>query len=173
MKQCPRCGQFFADGASVCYGCGAPLDGGSADDSGRQYPPNPSYSYPGQPGAGRRALTKEEFMNLPENAKMKKEIKSAGILCYVFAAMTGVAALNAGNMNAILDVLLLIGLGLGIQLKQSRVCAIILCLAGALTLVWSLAETGTPGGYLVLIAGIYAIINTFKLDKAWKAYQGQ
>lgn len=173
MKQCPKCGQFFADGASFCSGCGTPLDGGSADNSARQYPPTPSYSYPGQPGAGQRGITKEAFMNLPENEKIKKEIKSAGIMCYIFAGITAALMLSAGSMSAIIDVLLLVGLGLGIQLKQSRVCAIILCLEGALTMIMSLAGGGAPAGYLVLIAGVYAIINTFKLDKAWKAYQGQ
>lgn len=172
MKQCPKCGQFFDDSATFCSACGAALDGGSADDSGRPYPPTPLYSDPGQSGPAQRVATKQEFLKLPENAKTKKEIMTTAIVSYICAGLTAAVMIGAnGNFTAIVDVLLLIGLGLGIQLKQSRVCAILLCVDGAVSVIVSLLAAGTPSGYLILIAGIFAIVYTFKLDKAWKQYQ--
>ncbi len=158
MKQCPKCGQFFDDSASFCSGCGAALDGGS---QGVDFTPEP-----------RKAATKQEFLKLPENKKMKNEILTAAIISYVCAGMTAAVMMGMqGNPISIIDVLLLVGLGLGIQLKQSRVCAILLCVDGLISVVVSVLAGGTPSGYLILIAGIFAIVYTFKLDKAWKQYQ--
>lgn len=169
MKQCPKCGQFFDDSASFCSACGAALGGGS---QGVDFTPEP-ISYPGQP-APRKAATKQEFLKLPENKKMKNEILTAAIISYVFAGINAVVQIGMqGNLVSIIDVLLLVGLGLGIQLKQSRVCAILLCVDGAYSFLVSLLAAGTPSGYLILIAGIFAIVYTFKLDKAWKQYQAQ
>lgn len=169
MKQCPKCGQFFDDSASFCSGCGAALDGGS---QGVDFTPEP-ISYPGQPEP-RKAATKQEFLKLPENKKMKNEILTASIISYVCAGMTAAVMMGMqGNPISIIDVLLLVGLGLGIQLKQSRVCAILLCVDGLISVVVSVLAGGTPSGYLILIAGIFAIIYTFKLEKAWQEYQAQ
>lgn len=167
MKQCPKCGQFFDDSASFCSACGAALDGGS---QGVGFTPEP-ISWPGQP-APRKAATKQEFLKLPENKKMKNDILATAIVSYVFAGINAVVRVGMqGDLVAIIDVLLLIGAGLGIQLKQSRVCAILLCVDGAISVLVGLLATGTPYGYLILIFGIFAIIYTFKLDKAWKQYQ--
>ena len=70
-------------------------------------------------------------------------------------------------------VALLIGLGLGIHLKQSRACAVAPCVIGVINVIVGIATSGTPSGYLVLIAGILAIVYTFKLEKAWQQYQAQ
>ena len=51
------------------------------------------YQTPGNPygntyGAPQRAATKKEFLAFPENQKMKKEINTAAILCYICAGIT-------------------------------------------------------------------------------------
>lgn len=71
----------------------------------------------------------------------------------------------------LIDVAILVGLGVGIHLKQSKVCAIILLVYAVVNAVLVTMQSGTFGGWLPLIAGIYAVIYTLKLDKAWKAYQ--
>ena len=173
MKQCPKCGQFFDDSASFCSVCGAAPGGGSSQDV--NFTPE-SIPYSGQPGP-RKAATKQEFLKLPENKKMQKEILTAAGFSYVCAAMTAIGMIVAvlmgmqGNLAAIIDVLLLVGLGLGIQLKQSRVCAILLFADGAISVLASILAAQTPSGYLIVIASIFAIVNTFKLDHAWKQYQ--
>ena len=170
MKQCPMCGKFSDDGVSFCSSCGAPMDG---DSTVRQYPPVPSFSDFSQPG-GQRAASKQEYLDLPENKKMKNNITGAAIVSYICAGITAVVMIGTmRNYVSVFDALLLIGLGLGIHFKQSRVCAILLCADGLLSMIASIVSTGTPSGYLILIAGIYATIYTFKLEKEWQQYQAQ
>ena len=169
MKQCPNCGNYSADTAAFCESCGTALP--AAGYTQVSYPAADAYYQ--QPQA-QLAADKQAFLELPENAKMKKELKAAAILCYICAGITCVLmVLMAKNYLSLVDVALLIGLGLGVHLRQSRACAIVLCAYAVINTVISLVTTGTPGGWLVIIAGVFAVIYTFKLDKAWKAYQQQ
>ena len=122
-----------------------------------------------------RAATKKEFLNLADNVKLKKNLRGAAIICYVCAALTLVAGLFIMDtgMLVLLDVAILVILGLGIQLKQSKVCAVLLTLYAAASMIITYVQTGKLTGYLVLLAGIYALSSTFQLDKQWKAYQSQ
>ncbi len=153
MKQCPQCGALCEDDATFCTTCGQSF----ADDL--------------SPAA--RVATKAEFVALPENQPLKKQLSTSGILCYICAGITLLVSLIGGNTWGILDVVILLVLGLFIHLKQSRVCAIILLVYSIFNVVYTLIATGRFGGYLIVIAGVYAVISAFKLDKAWKAYQGK
>lgn len=118
------------------------------------------------------ATTKQAFLALPENASMKHELLTSAIICYVCAAISLVVLVIASNNYfGLIDIAALVGLGLGIHLKQSKVCAIILLVYAVINAVFVTVQNGTLGGWLPLIAGICAVIYTFKLDKAWKAYQ--
>ena len=132
---------------------------------------NDYMSSPGQP----RAVTKAEYLELPENAKLKKDIRSSAIICYVCAGLTAVLGMTVLKMGAgvLLDAAILLGLGLGIHLKQSKVCAIVLLVYSLISCVLTTISTGRFSGYLIVIAGVYAVIYTFRLDKQWKEYQQQ
>lgn len=119
-----------------------------------------------------KAATRKEFLHLPENKKLRKNINAAGIICYVCAGITLLATLAAGNLFGLLDVLILLGMGLGIHLKQSMACAIILTVYAAISFLLSIAA-GSAGGWLVLLAGIFGIVYIASLNKAWKAYQAE
>lgn len=147
----PQPSQPFQPGAG--YGAGA--QGGAA-----------AYGY-GAPGA----VTKKQFLTLPENRKIRTEIRSAGIICYICAGITLVLALISLQMTALLDVAILVGLGLGVHLAQSRACAILLTVYAGINMLITLVVLGRFGGWLVLLAGIFAIVYTFKFQKLWKAYQ--
>ena len=125
-----------------------------------------------QPGAP-RASTKREFLDLPENVQLKKTIKTSAITLYVCAAITGLAGflvLDSGAL-VLLDVAIMFGLGLGIHLKQSKGCAIALLIYSVVSSILTVVSTGKVIGWLVIMAGIYAVSATFKLDKQWKQYQ--
>ncbi len=116
--------------------------------------------------------TKKDFLNLPENKKLRSNINASGIICYICAGITLlVSVIAAGSIASLLDVLLLVGLGLGVHLAQNKVCAIILLVYACINTIISIVALGTFGGWLVLLAGIFATIYTIKLDKAWKAYR--
>lgn len=184
MKNCPYCGQPNQDSAKFCTSCGAALTEQAPDTntvSNSLYAEKPSYT-PSEPIAPAPAYapatayapavtTKKEFIQLPENAKLKKELKTSGILCYVCAGITLVMGLLGENYYIILDVALLVGLGLGIHLKQSKGCAIALAIYAVINMIVGLSVNGQPSGWLILLAGVYAVIYSVKLDKAWKQYQ--
>ena len=52
---------------------------------------------------------------------------------------------------------------------QSRVASIILLVYAAINVIYLLIETGRLGGWWIAVVGIYAVIYTFKFQKAWKA----
>lgn len=119
-----------------------------------------------------KAANKKEFLQLPENKKLRKNINTAGIICYICGGITLLFSLAVGNLFGIIDVLLLVGMGLGIHLKQSMACAIILTVYAAINFILSLTS-GSTAGWLVLLAGIFGIVYIANLNKAWKAYQAQ
>lgn len=73
-------------------------------------------------------------------------------------------------MAAALDAFLLLGLALGIHIGKSRVCAVIVLVYSILNCLYALISTGKMSGYLIIIAGIYATIYTFKARKEYKEY---
>ena len=94
-----------------------------------------------------RVSTKKEFLALPENKTLRRELAAAGIICYVCAAITailGVAVIQ--NPYVLLDAAIVAGLGLGIHLSQSRACAVILCVYALINVIISVVTTGVPGG---------------------------
>lgn len=130
----------------------------------------------GAPGSQRRgkrkAETKKEFLELPQNSKIKKELRSNAIICYVCAGISLALALFVLKQPTILiDVVLVLGLALGIHLKQSRVCAVLLCAYAVVNAIFGYVQNGKVSGYLILLAGIYSVITTFKIDKLWKSYR--
>ncbi|MCR5635978.1 MAG: hypothetical protein K6F76_02200 [Clostridiales bacterium] len=170
MKNCPQCGKAANDNEKFCTLCGATFsENGNA-------PVNSVCSYENAEPHGTfqlpKATTKQEFLKLDENKKIRRELNTSAVICYVCAGITLMLMfVFLGNVYSLIDVALLIGLGLGIHIKQSKVCAIVLCSYAAVNVLYSLIVLRAFGGYLILIAGIYSIIYTFKLDKLWKRYQ--
>ena len=132
------------------------------------YQQNP-YGY----GMPQRAATREAFLELPENAKMKKEIRSSAIVCYICAGITLLTVLLSGNLFTLIDVAILAGLGIAIQTTAKKLWAILLTVYGAINVIVTVALSGSLGGWLPLVAGIIAIVYIGKLDKAWDAYNAQ
>ena len=151
MIPCPRCGRYQDSGSRFCTDCGSRL-GGSV--------------------SALRVSTKKEFLELPENKALKRELVSDCVICYVASGISLILGVFVLEQPAILlDVLLVLGLGLGIHLTQSRVCAVILCVYAVINSLIGMVQNGAFSGYWILFAGIFSVVATFRLDKAWKAYQ--
>ena len=170
--RCPACGASLTFGSQSqqldCTNCGNsfPESAAAPQQVYSVYDPVAAAAYTP------RVTTKKEFLKLPENKKMRGEISGAAIICYVCAGITLFAGIAMDLFPAVLiDVAILVGMGLGIHLAQSRACAIILLGYSLLNLVLSIIQTGKPAGYLVVIAAVLAVIYTFKAEKAWKEYQ--
>lgn len=165
MKYCTKCGASATDEQKFCVSCGEPLTD-QASAKNLDSAPMPIYdSY------APKVTSKMEFVNLPENKPLKTQSTTCGILCYIAAGLNVILALVTGNTLMLLDAVILLVLGLLIHLKQSKICAIILLVYGIISVIINLIATGKFQGWLILLAGIYAVTGVFKLDKAWKEYQ--
>ena len=174
MKNCPSCGAVCNDNEKFCGSCGhsfLDVDINASKDQPNA-PAEDAYPGYGQPAPyAPKVATKKEFLKLPENKKLRSELNGAAIVAFVCAGINVILGAVTGNWGVMLDVAIMVGLGLGIMLFSSRVCAILLLAYGLLNVVMGLVQNGTPSGYLILIAGVLAVIYAFKAEKAWKQYQ--
>lgn len=127
----------------------------------------------GEPYVSNQArMSKKEFYKHPSMKKIRGNINACSIITYLCAALTFVVnVLLTENLAGIVDVLLLFGMGLGIQLAKSRVCSVILLVYAGINTIYMVITAGRLGGYLILICGIYAVMETFKFQKAWSEYE--
>lgn len=132
--------------------------------------------YQGQPGFGPQgqpfAMDKSQFFDLPNLKRCRSYITGSAVMMYISATLTFIVnVLITSNVWGIIDVLLLLGLGLGIHLGKSRVCSIISCVYASFNVLYMIIAEGTAGGTLILIASIMAIVYTFKYQGAWEKYK--
>ena len=151
--KCSKCGQELENDALVCPFCGQ-----AVSDEDRQ-----------QAQYGGKDLTKKEFLKLPGMKTIKSNVNSAGIAFYVLGVLNIVIYAALGSFPW--DGILLIVFGLGIHLGKSRVCAILSLIYGIFGVVVALLTTGNVTGYLIVVAGVYAVMYTFRFHKAWNDYQ--
>lgn len=114
-------------------------------------------------------VTFKEYIDRFADPKIRKEINSIGIIGYVLAGINLLAAVFT-NIFILLDVLLILGLSLGIHIGKSRICAILLCAYGAYNVIFAIIQTGKPAGYLILLLGICAVIQFHKARKQYTAF---
>lgn len=185
---CPRCGAQLKDDFTFCPECGATLDPVPSTSVNTV---NSAETPPAYTASPAEPLTKQQFLGLPENKKYKTELKSCGVLCYISAALTLVLVLTGSATSlvpalyymsgyfllnsfaitlTVIEMACLAALGLGIHLKQSRVCAILLTVYMLLGWIINLASGGI-GSILFTLVAILALTYTFKFNKAWTAYQ--
>lgn len=160
---------------------------------GAQYAPNaqnvpmqpPGYAYgmhsggvPPYPNAGafgyQPPLTRKEFFAMYASDKVRKGIRSSAILCYVCAVLTVLYGwLTTGTLYSLLDAAVIVLLGVLIHVIRSRAAAVILLVYSSINLIYTWVNTGSPGGWLMVVGGIAAVSATFSLNKEYKAYHGQ
>lgn len=125
-----------------------------------------------QPAPVVQAVSKKEFRKKYASEKFRKEVRGVAIALYVLCGLMGVLSL-AIDPFMLLDLALYFGMTLGMHLGKSKGCAIgILVLASANVLL-TLVTTGSLGGYLWLIAGIFAVKAFSTADKEYEATYGK
>ena len=158
---CKNCGRELEGPALRCPFCDTEL--AAQDAQPQQQTAAQAQSAP-PPG-----LTKKEFYQ--RFSKKRSIILPAAILCYICAGATfAVGMLSYIGLWILLDVVLLVGFGLGIQLLRSRVFALALLAYALFNIVYILVVSGAFTGWLVLLAGILAVVGVFGFAKEWKAY---
>ena len=111
---------------------------------------------------------------------MRKNVISSAIVIYIVAGINliiGFAFINgegefAENAAGIMVIGAIIGaLGLGVHLGYSRGCAIAVTCLSVLDTILTIAMYGKVQGWYLIIGGIYAIVATFQIHKAYDEYQ--
>lgn len=173
---CANCGNWMEDGKQSCPNCGAPVMAGGEipqpEMNMGQASSGSAYMNGTQTGYSQPGMSKKEFYKHPNLSSVKKQIDGCGIVMYALAIINAVIYAIAGDiLSAVVSLILMLGLGLGIHLAKSRVCAILLTVYGAVNVIVVFISTGRFSGWLFLLIGVYAIIYTFKFQKAWKQYK--
>ena len=149
------------------------------ENGGYNQPPGGGYGQPGQgfgpAGFGRSVvppgLTRMQFLDLPNEIKIKKNIRGSAILSFVCAAITFIFLLITQSYWSLLDVAILVACGVFILKRASKIASIVLLVYGTLIFFYTLLTMNTPGGWLIVLSGVYAVIYTWKLDKEYKEYK--
>ncbi|MFG6350136.1 MAG: zinc-ribbon domain-containing protein [Oscillospiraceae bacterium] len=155
--KCPTCGTEIQSEQKYCPSCGTV-----------QTTDQP-WGTPAAP-AENRDITKAEFCRNYAADKTRKNIRGAAILCYICTVVTAVVAILFAPL-ILIDAAIVLVLGLLIHLKQSRVCSVILLVYGVASFIITLLDSGRITGWLIVLAGVFAVIYTFRLEKEYQAFR--
>ena len=86
--------------------------------------------------------------------------------------LTSSSVMDGFQISAsIIDGVLLLALGLWLQFGKSRICAIITLCYGIFNMVMVAIANGQVQGWLIPLAGGWAIAYTFKFHSLWRKYE--
>lgn len=144
----------------------------------------PQQSYVPQETVSQQGYGQSAYQGYEEPAKNIKEfaqrfcekkdvnsIKVSYIILYVCAGINAVIGLINKNPYCLFDVFLLGGLGLWLQLTYSKVPAIIATAYGVFSMLFYLIAFHQLGGWLILAAGIGAVVTLIPFHKKYNLYK--
>ena len=114
-------------------------------------------------------MTRWEFFKSSKMSTISKNIFTCAVLGYVLSGLTlYLNVIKNGLYSSIPTVVVLLACSLLIHLLQSRVAAIVLTAYSVLHIYITSIANGKLSGWWVVFIGVYAIIMTFKFQKAWQ-----
>ena len=114
-------------------------------------------------------MTRWEFFKSSKMSTISKNIFTCAVLGYVLSGLTlYLNVIKNGMYSSIPTVVVLLACSLLIHLLQSRVAAIVLTAYSVLHIYITSITNGRLSGWWVVFIGVYAIIKTFKFQKAWQ-----
>ena len=115
-------------------------------------------------------MTRMEFFKSRQMSAVRNNITTCAVLGYVLAGLTlYFNVIKDQNYFALADVLFLLVCSLLIHFLQSRVAAIVFAAYAAFTVIYTSTSNGKLSGWWVVLIAVYAIIFTFRFQKAWAA----
>lgn len=144
-----------------------PYNGQPQFNNAQQYPYGNPYAAPNQVPLG---MSKHDFYHSPLCKKYRGNIIASSVIIYICVGINLLLIAFLHNYTSLIDAAIMLGLGLAIHLAQSRVCSILLCVYGVINTIFVFLSSGEFGGWLILVAAIYAIVATFQYQGAWNKY---
>ena len=135
-----------------------PYNGQPQFNNAQQYPYGNPYAAPNQVPQG---MSKHDFYHSPLCKKYRGNIIASSVIIYICVGINLLLIAFLHTYTSLIDVAIMLGLGLAIHLAQSRVCSILLCVYGVINTIYVFLSSGTFGGWLILVAGIFAILGNF------------
>lgn len=181
MSYCTKCGADLSDETmKYCPNCGSNLISGSnqSNTSAR-----PAATAPAQAGNAKKrspeaaplGLDKATF--LKNFSQGKQQCVAAAIMGYIGAGVTFILSftnfLEFFSLYSLIDVIILVTLSLLIHLLRSRIASSLLLAYALYNFIFMLVVYGKVSGWLIIIAGVFAVIGSFKCVTEWKAYQAR
>jgi len=172
MPYCSNCGKELPLNASgLCADCAssvsdAPLSTAEITKKMNRGKPNPADA---PAGLNRRAFNK----TYSEGAR---SCTAAAIIGYISAGATLLVALSGwldGSIYMLIDVAIILVPTLLIHIIKSRIAAIAMLGYGLFNLVSYLISSGEFRGWILVVAGITAVIGAFQCAKEWRGYQAR
>ena len=186
MSYCPKCGTSLQEeNLTFCPNCGVRLpsaqdDAGTSASAHAQPTVTPGFD-PGEQmkkGMAYSAplwLDKKTF--LKKYSLGRKECVAAAIMGYITAGITSILAFTGVNdyfnIYSLIDVAIVLTLCILVHLLRSRIASILLLVYALASMISMLVNSGVFGGWLVLAAGISAVVGSFQCVKEWKTYQAR
>lgn len=169
---CGNCGTWIEDSKTNCPNCGAPVMVNGQPMMGGQPMMNGQPMMGGQPMMnGRPMMGKQEFYKHASMSKVRAGMIACGTAWYLLAAYNFLYQIVIMRfIPGLLDVALMLGLGLGVHLAKSRVCAGILTAYAVINTAIMIVQ-GMGNGFLILVVAICSLIITIKFQAAWEKYQ--
>lgn len=185
MSNCPKCGTFLEEeNLKFCPNCGVPLpaeqdDAGTSASAQAQPAETPAFDPGEQMKKGMAysaplGLDKKTF--LKNYSLGRKECVAAAVLGYVTSGATAILSFvgfRNFSLYSLIDVAIVLTLCLLVHLLRSRIASILLLVYALASMVSMFVNSGVYGGWLVLAAGISAVVGSFQCVKEWKTYQAR
>ena len=176
---CPVCAKEIPDGLTVCPICGAALTAQPNAFPQNAAPQNTAFQYaaPTAPAGvpAQMPTSVKQFIksmsHIQEYKQMGTGITISAVVLYICAGLTMMIGLLNGSYAVFIDVLVLVGLGLWIQLGYSRVAACLALVYSIFSMILTTISTGRLSGYWIVIAAVCGVIFTFKDASAYKNYK--
>lgn len=130
-----------------------------------------SFSTNQQQIVDKSGVTKKEFVEKYAAENVRKDIRNAAITGYVCSGLTLVLGVAMANPIGIVLGLIIAGLVLGFHLAKSKVCAIAWLVLVSLDCIVSIATVGSPSGWIMIIAGVWAVKALNNADKEYKIFK--
>ncbi|MBS6217909.1 MAG: hypothetical protein KH704_13435 [Clostridiales bacterium] len=118
-------------------------------------------------------ISKNEFYAKYANKRDKGNIRGAAVLAYGCAAISLAAGILIQNYLIVIDVALIVGFALGIQIAKSRACAVLLLVYSCTSMILTLVSTGRVTGLWLILVGVWAVMGTFHFHKDYQKYRSE
>lgn len=151
----------------ICEKCGRNIPGWESECSKCS---GTTTFYSDEPVRIEPKLTREQFNKHPNMKPVKKQITSYAIWMYVIVVLN-IPALLLLEMANILDILIVAGCAVVLQVKQSRTAAIVFLVYTVINFVITLAVYGRGAGWVLILLAVKAYSSTNRLQSYWKRYQ--